>query len=88
MTSSDLAQQRAQVHHGSLEALRRRPVVLGLVGLVVLVLACVAGVALGTVSVPVTETVAILAHRFGLPLEQTWACLLYTSDAADDLVSV
>ena len=33
MTSPDLAQQRAQVHHGSLEALRRRPVVLGLLGL-------------------------------------------------------
>ncbi len=73
MTSSDLAQPRAQVHHGSFEALRRRPVMLGLAGLMALVLACVAGVALGTVSVPVTETVAILAHRLGWPMEQTWA---------------
>ena len=73
MTSPDLAQPRAQVHHGSLEALRRRPVVLGLLGLLVLAVATVAGVALGTVAVPVGETVAILAHRLGLPVEQTWA---------------
>ena len=36
MTSPDLAHGRVQVHHGSLEALRRRPVVLGLVGLLAL----------------------------------------------------
>ncbi len=73
MTSPDLAQERVQVHHGSLEALRRRPVVLGLVGLLALALAVVAGVALGTVAVPVGETVAILAARLGVPVEQTWA---------------
>ena len=73
MTSTDLAQERAQVHRGSLEALRRRPVVLGLLGLVALVVAVVAGVALGTVAVPAAETVGILAGRLGLPVEQTWA---------------
>ena len=73
MTSPDLAQQRAQVHHGSLEALRRRPVVLGLLGLLALALSLVAGVALGTVAVPVADTVAILVARLGLPVEQTWA---------------
>jgi iron complex transport system permease protein len=73
MTSPDLAQGRAQVHHGSLEALRRRPVVLGLVGLLVLAVAIVAGVAMGTVAVPAAETIAILAHRFGWPVEETWA---------------
>ena len=73
MTSPDLAQTRAQVHHGSFEALRRRPVVLGLVGLLTLVVAVVAGVALGTVGIPLGETVAILAHRMGLDVEQTWA---------------
>jgi len=73
MTSTDLAQGRAQVHHGSLEALRRRPVVLGLLGLLTLSVAIVAGVALGTVAVPVAETVAILAARLGVPLEQSWA---------------
>ena len=73
MTSTDLAQGRAQVHHGSLEALRRRPVVLGLLGLLTLSVAIVAGVALGTVAVPAAETVAILAARLGAPLEQSWA---------------
>ena len=73
MTSTDLAQGRAQVHHGSLEALRRRPVVLGLLGLLTLSVAIVAGVALGTVAVPVAETIAILAARLGVPLEQSWA---------------
>ena len=73
MTSPDLAQERVQVHHGSLEALRRRPVVLGLLGLLALAVAVVAGVALGTVAVPVADTVAILAARLGLPVEQAWA---------------
>ncbi len=73
MTSPDLAHQRAQVHHGSLEALRRRPVALGLLGLIALAAAIVAGVAMGPVAVPAAETVAILAHRLGWPVEETWA---------------
>lgn len=73
MTSTDLAQERARVHHGSFEALRRRPVVLGLLGLLALAVAVVAGVALGTVAVPVAETVGILAGRLGWPVEQSWA---------------
>jgi iron complex transport system permease protein len=72
MTTSDLVHERAPVRHGSLEALRRRPVVLGLIGLVVLVSAVVAGVALGTVYIPPGDTVAILAHELGLDLERTW----------------
>jgi iron complex transport system permease protein len=73
MTSPDLAHERAAVHHGSLAALRRRPVVLGLGGLAALAVAIVAGVALGTVHVPAAETVAILAHALGWPVDETWA---------------
>jgi iron complex transport system permease protein len=73
MTSPDLAQVRAQVHGRSFEALRRRPVVLGLAGLLLLTAAVVAGVALGTVSVPLGETVGILARGVGLDVEPTWA---------------
>lgn len=73
MTAPDLAQERAEVHHGSLEALRRRPVVLGLVGLLVLAAAMVAGVGLGTVSISPGDSVAILAHEIlGWPVAETW----------------
>jgi len=51
----------------------RRPAVLGGLGLVVLVLVLVAGVAAGSVLVPPGETLAILAHRLlGLELPVTW----------------
>jgi len=73
MTAPDLVQERATVHHGSLEALRRRPVVLGLVGLLVLAVAMVAGVGLGTVSISPSDSIAILAHELlGWPVAQTW----------------
>ncbi|MEX1295974.1 MAG: iron chelate uptake ABC transporter family permease subunit [Candidatus Limnocylindrales bacterium] len=73
MTSQDLAQGAAQVQRVPLEALRRRPVLLGLAGLLLLAVAIVAGVAMGTVAVPLAETVAILLHRAGWPVDQTWA---------------
>jgi iron complex transport system permease protein len=72
MTTTDLAREGASVQRGSLEALRRRPVVLGLVGLLALVVAVIAGVGLGTVHISPAETVAILAHQLGLDVEQTW----------------
>jgi iron complex transport system permease protein len=73
MTAPDLAQAHAKVQHGSLEALRRRPVVLGLVGLLVLAAAMVAGVGLGTVSISPGDSVAILAHEIlGWPVAETW----------------
>jgi len=73
MTTTDLARQHATVRRGSLEALRRRPVVLGFVGLLVLAVAIVAGVGLGTVHISPAETIAILAHRLGWGVDQTWA---------------
>jgi iron complex transport system permease protein len=54
--------------------LGRRPVVLGLIGLVALAVALVGGVALGTVPIAPADTVAILArHLFGLDLARTWS---------------
>ena len=72
MTTQDLARGRATVQHRSFEALRRRPVVLGLLGVVALLAAMVAGVAMGSVSIHPADTVAILAYRLGLPVEVTW----------------
>ena len=53
---------------------RRRPVLLAAGGAVALLIALVAGVGLGTVSVAPGDTLAILAHRFlGLDLPMTWS---------------
>lgn len=73
MTAPDLAHGRVAVQHGSLEALRRRPVLLGLAGLLLLALAMVAGIALGTVSISAPDTIAILAHNLlGWPVAEVW----------------
>lgn len=73
MTAPDVARRRVTVQHGPPEAWRRRPVLLGLAGLVVLAGAIVAGIALGTVSLSAADTVAILAHRLlGWPVAETW----------------
>ena len=61
------------VRVGWLERARRRPVALGLLGLCLLAVTLVAGVALGTVSLPITDTIAIIGHRlFNLPEAVTW----------------
>jgi iron complex transport system permease protein len=58
---------------GPLERLRSRPVALAAAGVVGLALTLVAGVALGSVPIPVDQTVAILASRIlGLDLGITW----------------
>jgi iron complex transport system permease protein len=58
---------------GRLERLRSRPVAVGLAGGLALLVALVAGVALGSVEVPLDETVAILAARLlGIDLPATW----------------
>lgn len=73
MTGTDLAREGAQVRHGSLEALRRRPFVLGMAGLVTLLLAIVAGIGMGTVVIAPADTVAILAHELlGWPVAEAW----------------
>jgi iron complex transport system permease protein len=59
---------------GGFEALRRRPLTLVAGGLVLLAVAVVLGIVLGTVTVPLGDTLAILAHRLlGRDGLQTWA---------------
>ena len=53
---------------------RRRPLVLGLAGVVALFVALVAGVGLGSVAVAPGDTLGILAHRLlGLDVPRTWS---------------
>jgi len=53
---------------------RRRPIALGVVGIVGVFAALVAGVAAGSVAVAPGDTVAILGHRLlGLDLPRTWS---------------
>ena len=69
MTAAALATRRRP---GS-RSIARRPLVLGGLGLVALAVALVAGVAAGSVFVPPSDTVAILAYRLlGLDLGITW----------------
>jgi len=58
---------------GWLESARRRPFALGLLGVVALFVALAAGVALGSVTIPFGDTVAMLAHRLlGWPVDVRW----------------
>ena len=73
MTAPELTRARVPVQRGSLEALRRRPVVLGLVGLLVLAVAVVAGIGLGSVFISPLDTLGILAHEvLGWPVAEAW----------------
>lgn len=57
-----------------LEAVRQRPLALALAGLGLLGAVFVAGVALGNVAIPLSDTLAMLAHRLlGWPVPVTWA---------------
>jgi iron complex transport system permease protein len=51
------------VHVGRRELLRRRPIILASVGLVLCALALAAGVALGSVSIPLADVIGVLLHR-------------------------
>ena len=63
----------AAAGHRWLESLRDRPLMLAAGGFVLLALVAVAGVAFGNVSIPVGDTVAMVAHRFfGVPVDATW----------------
>jgi len=55
-------------------ALLRRPAVLAVAGIGLLIVMLVAGVAAGTVTIPPGDTIAILAHRLlGLDVARTWS---------------
>ena len=72
--STGLATGLASARVGRLEGLRHRPLAIGLVGFALLLAAIVAGVALGNVPVPLTDTLAILGHRLvGWPSAVTWS---------------
>ncbi|HUG29440.1 MAG TPA: iron chelate uptake ABC transporter family permease subunit [Candidatus Limnocylindria bacterium] len=69
MTAAALAPRRRTGQR----SIARRPLVLGGLGLAALAVALVAGVAAGSVFVPPTDTISILAHRLlGLDLGITW----------------
>lgn len=73
MVAPELAHRRAHVSHGALATIRSRPVVLALAGSLLLCAAVVAGIAFGTVSISIDDTVAILAHRLlGWPVAHPW----------------
>jgi iron complex transport system permease protein len=68
----------AGVRVGRLELLRRRPLLLGVVGLIVLAATFVAGVALGSVPISAADTLAVITHRlFGWPA-QSWPASVET----------
>jgi iron complex transport system permease protein len=74
MTTTDLARERAAVREGTFEALRRRPVVLGFIGLLALAAAVVAGIGLGSVFISPADTVAIVGRELlGWPVAETWS---------------
>jgi len=69
----------ATVRVGRLEAFRRRPLLLGAVGVVLLAVAMVAGIVLGNVPVPLADSIAILARRlFAWPVAETWSPAMET----------
>jgi iron complex transport system permease protein len=73
LSTSAAAAPASIARNGLLERARRRPIALAVIGLGLLVVTLVACVALGTVSVPVGDTVAILGHRFfNWPAAVTW----------------
>lgn len=71
--SAELAPELIGVRLGRLESVRRRPVLLFGAGLLVLCVAVAAGIAFGTVSLGLGDTLAVLGHRlFGWPGTVTW----------------
>jgi iron complex transport system permease protein len=73
VSSESAVAARLSVQPGRLEILRRRPLVAGVVGLIALFAALVAGVALGSVAIPLPDTLAILGHRLlGVPATVSW----------------
>lgn len=69
-----VATQPAIVRTGRLAAARRRPLLLGVCGALLLVVAAIAGILFGNVPLALGDTLAILASRIaGIDLGATWA---------------
>lgn len=77
--STARAPELATVRMGRLEALRRRPLLLGVAGVALLLVAVAAGIVLGNVPVPLADSIAILAHRLlAWPVAETWSPAMET----------
>jgi cobalamin transport system permease protein len=73
VTTDSAVAPRLALRSRGLDVLRRRPLVAGAAGLAVLLAVLVAGVALGSVAIPLPETLAILGHRLlGVPATVSW----------------
>lgn len=73
MSAGVASEARVGVRSGWLEAARRRPLWLALAGVAAILVAFVAGVALGNVAIAPSDTLALLGHRlFGWPSAVTW----------------
>ena len=73
MSAGVAASQTVAARPAWLEALRHRPIALGLLGIGLVAAVMVAGIALGNVSIAPADTVAILARRLlSWPIEVTW----------------
>jgi iron complex transport system permease protein len=69
-SASALPRARARPRLG----IARRPLALAVIGIGLLLVVLVAGIAIGTVAVPVGDTIGILAHRLlGLNVPVTWS---------------
>jgi len=77
--STAQAPELAAVRVGRIEAVRRRPLLLGAVGVVLLAVAVAAGIVLGNVPVPLADSISILARRlFAWPVAETWSPAMET----------
>ena len=73
MSTRVAAAPASAIRGGWSERIRRRPLALAGLGGVLLIVALVAGVALGNVSIPIGDTLAMLGHRLlGWPVATTW----------------
>lgn len=72
MSAGAATDARRALRVGRLEAVRHRPVAVGLGALAALAVAIVAGVAFGNIAVPVGDTIGILAQRLGWPVTTAW----------------
>ncbi len=73
MTGDAAVAARVAGQPGRSAGLRSKPVIAGLLGLALLAGVLAAGIALGSVAIPVPETLAILGHRLlGIPAQVSW----------------
>lgn len=73
MSTRVAAAPASAARSGWLEGARRRPLALAIIGLAIAAVTLVLGVALGSVSISIGDTIAIIGHRlFNWPATVTW----------------